>query len=37
MSLIGFASGKSMDEKNFAGELYSLYLLQECRGLGVGR
>ena len=35
--IIGFASGKSIDEKNFDGELYSLYLLQECRGLGVGR
>lgn len=35
--IIGFASGKSIDEKNFEGELYSLYLLQECRGLGVGR
>ncbi|ALC85257.1 GCN5 family acetyltransferase [Bacillus sp. FJAT-22090] len=35
--IIGFASGKSIDDKNFDGELYSLYLLQECRGLGVGR
>lgn len=35
--IIGFASGKSINEKNFDGELYSLYLLQECRGLGVGR
>ncbi|MEP9409575.1 GNAT family N-acetyltransferase [Peribacillus frigoritolerans] len=35
--IIGFASGKSIDETNFDGELYSLYLLQECRGLGVGR
>ncbi|WP_028402099.1 GNAT family N-acetyltransferase [Ectobacillus panaciterrae] len=35
--IIGFASGKSIVEKNFDGELYSLYLLQECRGLGVGR
>jgi ribosomal protein S18 acetylase RimI-like enzyme len=35
--IIGFASGKSIDEKNYDGELYSLYLLQECRGLGVGR
>jgi ribosomal protein S18 acetylase RimI-like enzyme len=35
--IIGFASGKSIDENNFDGELYSLYLLQECRGLGVGR
>ncbi|WP_140402817.1 GNAT family N-acetyltransferase, partial [Bacillus wiedmannii] len=30
--IIGFASGKRVDEKNFDGELYSLYLLQECRG-----
>ncbi|WP_310796263.1 GNAT family N-acetyltransferase [Bacillus toyonensis] len=35
--IIGFASGKSLDEKNFDGELYSLYLLQACRGLGVGK
>ena len=35
--IIGFASGKSIDEKNFNGELYSLYLTEECRGLGVGR
>jgi len=35
--IIGFASGKSIDENNFYGELYSLYLLQESRGLGVGR
>ena len=35
--IIGFASGKSIDDGNFDGELYSLYLLQECRGLGVGR
>ncbi|WP_210095937.1 GNAT family N-acetyltransferase [Oceanobacillus polygoni] len=34
---IGFASGKSSDDENFNGELYSLYLLQECRGLGIGR
>ena len=34
---IGFASGKSIDDENFDGELYSLYLFQECRGLGVGR
>lgn len=35
--IIGFASGKRIDDENFEGELYSLYLLQECRGLGVGR
>ncbi|WP_438298441.1 N-acetyltransferase family protein [Sporosarcina sp. FA15] len=35
--LIGFASGKSTDDKNYDGELYSLYLTEECRGLGVGR
>lgn len=35
--IIGFASGKSIDQKSFDGELYSLYLLQECRRLGVGR
>lgn len=35
--IIGFASGKSSDDENFDGELYSLYLLQECRGLGVGK
>ena len=36
-NIIGFASGKSMDDENFDGELYSLYLLQKCRGLGIGR
>ena len=35
--IIGFASGKSVDEEGFDGELYSLYLLQECRGIGTGR
>lgn len=35
--VIGFASGKSLDDENFNGELYSLYLLSECRGLGIGR
>ena len=35
--IIGFASGKNTNEKYYNGELYSLYLLQECRGLGVGR
>ena len=35
--IIGFASGQSIDEENFDGELYSLYLLQESRGLGIGR
>ena len=35
--MIGFASGKSIDEENFDGELYSLYVLQETRGLGIGR
>lgn len=35
--IIGFASGKSIDGGHFHGELYSLYLLQECRGLGIGR
>lgn len=30
--IIGFAAGKSIDDENFNGELYSLYLLQECRG-----
>ena len=35
--IIGFASGKSIDEENFDGELYSLYLLQESRGLGIGK
>ncbi|WKA58356.1 GNAT family N-acetyltransferase [Planococcus shenhongbingii] len=35
--IIGFASGKRIEEKNFDGELYSLYLLQECRGLGAGK
>ncbi|MFJ5768739.1 GNAT family N-acetyltransferase [Psychrobacillus sp. NPDC093180] len=35
--IIGFASGKRINDNNFDGELYSLYLLQECRGLGVGR
>lgn len=34
---IGFASGKSIDVEHFHGELYSLYLLRECRGLGIGR
>lgn len=35
--IIGFASGKRIDVEHFHGELYSLYLLQECRGLGIGR
>ncbi|GAB3064046.1 GNAT family N-acetyltransferase [Virgibacillus ainsalahensis] len=35
--VIGFASGKSIDEENFDGELYSLYLSEESRGLGIGR
>jgi ribosomal protein S18 acetylase RimI-like enzyme len=35
--IIGFASGRSIDNETFDGELYSLYLLQECRGLGIGR
>lgn len=35
--VIGFAAGKSIDDEKFHGELYSLYLLQECRGLGTGR
>ncbi|MDN4071740.1 GNAT family N-acetyltransferase [Fictibacillus terranigra] len=35
--IIGFASGKSTEDENFEGELYSLYLLPECRGSGVGR
>ncbi|MED2799759.1 GNAT family N-acetyltransferase [Bacillus thuringiensis] len=35
--VIGFAAGQNSDDKNFAGELYSLYLLKESRGLGAGR
>jgi len=35
--VIGFAAGKNNDDENFAGELYSLYLLKESRGLGAGR
>ena len=35
--VIGFASGKSIDDEYFDGELYALYLLQECRGFGIGR
>ena len=35
--IIGFASGKSIDDEIYDGELYALYLLQECRGVGVGR
>lgn len=35
-TVIGFAAGKSIDDKNFEGELYALYLLNECRGLGLG-
>ncbi|KKI92035.1 GCN5 family acetyltransferase [Bacillus sp. SA1-12] len=35
--MIGFASGQRIDEENFDGELYSLYLLKEARGLGIGR
>ena len=35
--IVGFASGRSIEEKHFTGELYALYLLQDCRGLGVGR
>lgn len=36
-NIIGFASGRSIGEKDFGGELYSLYLLQECREKGLGR
>ncbi|WP_100398123.1 GNAT family N-acetyltransferase [Bacillus sp. FJAT-44742] len=36
-NIVGFASGKSINNENFDGELYALYLLEECRGLGVGR
>ncbi|MGO4886177.1 GNAT family N-acetyltransferase [Anaerobacillus sp. MEB173] len=36
-NIIGFVAGKSIDDENFGGELYALYLLEECRGLGVGR
>ena len=32
-----FASGKTIDERNFDAELYSLYLSKESRGLGIGR
>jgi len=35
--IVGFAAGRSIEEKHFDGELYALYLLQECRRLGVGR
>jgi ribosomal protein S18 acetylase RimI-like enzyme len=35
--IIGFAAGKSIEDEHFKGELYALYLLEECRGLGVGR
>ncbi|MGK7379154.1 N-acetyltransferase family protein [Planococcus sp. 1R117A] len=35
--IIGFASGKILADETFKGELYSLYLLPECRGLGIGR
>jgi ribosomal protein S18 acetylase RimI-like enzyme len=35
--IVGFASGRSIEEKHFTGELYALYLLQDCRGLGVGK
>lgn len=35
--IIGFASGKTINERNFDGELYSLYLSKESRGLGIGR
>ncbi|WP_244445056.1 GNAT family N-acetyltransferase [Oceanobacillus jeddahense] len=34
---IGFAAGKRLDNDKFDGELYALYLLPECRGLGTGR
>nr|WP_232725701.1 GNAT family N-acetyltransferase [Bacillus sp. FJAT-44742] len=36
-NIVGFASGNSIDDENFGGELHALYLLEECRGLGVGR
>jgi len=35
--VIGFAAGKSIVDEKFHGELYSLYLFQECRGVGTGR
>lgn len=35
--IVGFAAGRRNDDENFNGELYSLYLLKECRGLGTGR
>ncbi|EEK53056.1 GNAT family N-acetyltransferase [Bacillus sp. ISTL8] len=35
--IVGFASGRSNEEKHFTGELYALYLLQDCRAFGVGR
>ena len=36
-NIVGFASGRIIDNENFGGELYALYLLDDCRGLGVGR
>lgn len=36
-NMIGFAAGQSVNDKKYAGELYSLYLLQEAKGLGIGR
>ncbi|WP_258000297.1 GNAT family N-acetyltransferase [Bacillus sp. Marseille-P3661] len=36
-NVVGFAAGKSIDDELYDGELYALYLLKECRGLGVGR
>lgn len=36
-SMAGFAAGRSMEGEPSAGELYALYLRQECRGLGTGR
>lgn len=35
--IIGFAAGRKSDDEHFKGELYSLYLLQECKGQGLGK
>ncbi|WP_054707691.1 GNAT family N-acetyltransferase [Bacillus sp. JCM 19041] len=36
-NIIGFADGSVRTEENKIGDLTSIYLLQECQGLGVGK
>lgn len=35
--VIGFAAGRRINDSDFDGELYALYLLDSCRGQGAGR